>query len=131
LNGQIVDNWFFIGSLSLLVIYLIFNQSFVVQAKDYLSSVAFYPVLSLFAAIVVTYAGGWLRSKGKSWVVFGIPFAIATGLYVLSAALSLENLSSYSLPVSVGFAVVSSFILLVEALLIWRFLTRGGRQAVV
>jgi hypothetical protein len=110
---------------------LIYNQSFAVQAKDYFSSVAFYPVLSLFAAIVVIYAGGWLRLKGKSWIVFGIPFAIATGLYVLSAVLSLENLSRFSLPVSIGFVVVSSFILLVEAILVWRFLTRGGRQAIV
>jgi len=131
LNGQIVDNWFFVGSLSLLILYSFLNRSFTIQAKDFLSSGAFYPVLSLFAAIVVTYAGGWLRLKGKSWRVFGVPFAIAASLFVSSAVLSIENLSGYRLPVNVVFVGIAALILLVEALLVWRFLTRGGKQAVV
>jgi hypothetical protein len=131
LNGKIIDNWFFIGSLSLLILYSLINQSFAVQAKDYVLSSSFHPAFSLFAAIVLTYAGGWIKSKDKSWIAYGIPFAAAGVLFVFSAILSLENLSSYKLPLSVSFAAIAAVILLLEAVLIWRFLTRGGRQAVV
>ena len=95
LNGQIVDNWFFCRFAFSLVLYSVFNQSFAVQAKDFRISGAAYPVLSLFGAIAVTYAGGLLRSKDKSWVEYGILFTVAASLFVLSAALSIKDLSNY------------------------------------
>ncbi|MGD0644203.1 MAG: hypothetical protein ABSA75_04795 [Candidatus Bathyarchaeia archaeon] len=64
-------------------------------------------------------------------IEYGVPSAIATGLFVLSVTLSIKNLPGYRMPVSAGFAALASLILLFEAFLIWRLLTRGKRHAVV
>lgn len=131
LNGQIVDNWFFIGSLSLLVLYSLVNRSFAVDAKDYILSTNFYPAGSLIGAILFTYLGGMLKSKGRSHLMYWIPFALAFAFMVLSIALSLEHLFGYSPPLDFSFVAIASGVLLIEAILIWRYTTRCGRQAVV
>jgi hypothetical protein len=131
LNGKLVDTWFFIGSLTLLVLYSLVNQRFVTGALNYILSAGFLPALFLAIAIGVTYAGGVLRLKGKSKIAFSTLFATAAVFFILSAFFSLKNLSAYSFSLSLEFVVPATAILLLEAILVWRYMTRGGRQAVV
>ena len=88
LNGKLVDNWFFIGSLTLLVLYCWVSPNFTREAIDYMLSANFFPALFLAIAIGVTYAGGSLRLKYKPMTEYLPLFATAAVLYFLSAAFS-------------------------------------------
>lgn len=130
-NGKIIDNWFFIGSLSVLVIYSALHPAFLSQTVSYVTSSTFYPLALLLVAIILFYVSGELERSGKSRILYVTLAAIGIASLIIAAILEVSSLSSYSLPIDPMFAAVSLAVLTIEGVLIWRYSIRGGRKAVV
>lgn len=130
-NGQMLDKWLALASLSAFIIYALVNPDFALAGKNLLLSNQIIPPMSLLTGIVLIFLGGWLKKKKVNRKLY-LAFFGAGGIFmILSAALSIGEISGYVFPISVTFGVAASVVLFVEALIIWRLSIRGGRKAMV
>lgn len=131
LNGQLVDKWFFVGSLSAFVLFCYISQGFVATVDSFLLSGGAHIIYALLAALVVTYAGGWARTKNLSAFLYGPIMALSALLWSYTVFLTIPAWSSYRMPLNAEFAGGAAAILILEAAAIWRYSTSGGRKATV
>jgi len=130
-NGQLFDRWLGLASFSLFVIYASLNLDFTERAVSLLLSARVIPPMSLLTGITLVFLGGWLKRNGKPRVAYLTLFTLGGIFMILSAALSVSEISGYVFPLEPTFAVVACAVLSVEALLIWRISTYAGRKAIV
>jgi hypothetical protein len=130
-NGQIFDRWLALASFSLLVVYALVNSDFALGSKDLILSARLIPSMTLLAGIVLIYVGGWLKKKLKSRKGYIILFGFGGVLMILSAVFSTGAVSSYRFPLNASFVAIACFVLLIEAVLVWRLSIRAGRKALV
>jgi hypothetical protein len=130
-NGQLFDRWLALASFSLLIIYALLNPDFAMAGRHLLLSTQIITPMILLTGIVLVYLGGWLKKKNKTREAYLILFA-AGGIFMLfSAVLSAREISGFVFPLPLMFISIACIILVVEALFIWRFSTRGNRKAMV
>jgi hypothetical protein len=130
-NGQMLDKWLALASLSGFILYALMNPDFAMAGKNLLFSPQIIPPMSLLTGIVLVFLGGWLKKKKNNRKLY-LAFFGAGGLFmILSAVLSIGEVSGYIFPISFTFVVAASLVLFVEALLVWRLSIRGGRKAMV
>jgi hypothetical protein len=130
-NGQMLDKWLALASLSAFILYALVNPAFAMAGKSLILSPQIFPPMSLLAGIVLVFLGGWLKKKKKNGKIY-LAFFWGGGLFMISsAALSIGEVSGYLFPMGPTFVIVASVVLFVEALLIWRLSIRGGRKAMV
>ena len=67
----------------------------------------------------------------KSRKAYIILFGFGGVLMILSAVFSTGDVSSYRFPLNASFVAIACFVLLIEAVLVWRLSIRAGRKAVV
>ena len=130
-NGQLVDRWLFVASFSLLILYALVNPDFAMAGKNLILSTRIIPPMSLLTGIVLVFLGGWLKRNKKSKKGYRVLFAIGGVFMFLSGVLSAGGVSGYKLPLEPIFVAVACVVLFVEAFLVWRLSTRGGRKAMV
>jgi uncharacterized membrane protein len=128
-NGQMLDKWLALASLSAFIVYALVNPDFALAGKNLLLSTQIIPPMSLLAGIVLVFLGGWLKKKKKNGKIY-FAFFWAGGFFMISSAVLSIGLG-YVFPIDFTFVVVASVVLFVEALFIWRFSVRGGRKAMV
>ena len=130
-NGQLVDRWLFVASFSLLILYALVNPDFALAGKNLILSTQIIPPMSLLTGIVLVFLGGLLKRNKKSKKGYRVLFAVGGVFMILSAVLSAGGVSGYKLPLEPTFVAVACVVLFVEAFLVWRLSTRGGRKAMV
>jgi hypothetical protein len=130
-NGQLLDKWLALASFSLFVLYAVVNPDFSLAAKNLLLSTQIIPPMSLLTGIVLFFLGGWLKKNKRMGKVYLAFFVIGSFFIFLSAALSINGILGYMFPLNPTFALASSVVLFVEALLVWRLSTRRGKKAIV
>ena len=130
-NGQLFDKWLAVASFSLFVLYALVNPNFALAAKNLLLSTQILPPMSLLTGIVLFFLGGWLKKNKKNRKLYLTFFIVGIVFFVLSAALSINGILNYVFPINPTFALASSLIIFVEALLVWRLSTRKGKKATV
>jgi hypothetical protein len=130
-NGQLFDKWLAVASFSLFILYALVNPDFALAAKNLLLSTQILPPISLLTGIVLFFLGGWLKKNKRNRKLYLTFFIVGIVFFVLSAALSINGILGYVLPLNPTFALASSLILFVEALLVWRLSTRRGKKAIV
>lgn len=128
-NGQMLDKWLALVSFSLFALYALVNPDFAIAGKNLLLSTQIIPPMSLLTGIVLVFLGGWLKKKNRK---IYLAFFGAGGIFmIVSALLSIGEISGYMFPIGTTFVILASVVLLVEALFIWRLSIRGGRKAMV
>jgi predicted neutral ceramidase superfamily lipid hydrolase len=130
-NGQLFDKWLAVASFSLFILYALVNPDFALAAKNLLLSTQILPPMSLLTGIVLFFLGGWLKKNKRNRKLYLTFFIVGIVFFVLSAALSINGILGYVFPLNPIFALASSLILFVEALLVWRLSTRRGKKATV
>src|SRR5665647_1593493 len=101
------------------------------MGKNLILSNQIIPPMSLLTGIVLIFVGGWLKRNKKSKKGYRILFVAGGVFMILSAVLSVGGISSYIFPLQPIFVVVACVVLFIEAFLVWRLSTRGGRKAMV
>jgi hypothetical protein len=130
-NGQLLDRWLALASVSLFALYALVNPDFALAGKNLLLSPKIIPAMSLLTGVVLFFLAGWLKKNNRNKKLYLTFFVIGCFFIVLSAALSINGVLGYEFPLNPTFAIVSGVILFIEALLVWRLSTRGGRKAIV
>jgi hypothetical protein len=130
-NGQLFDRWLALASFSILILYALVNPDFAIAGKNLILSTQIIPPMSLLTGIVLVFLGGWLKKNKRNRKAYMTFFAAGCLFMILSAVLSIEEVSGYVFPIGLTFVAVASVLLFVEALFIWRLSTRGGRKALV
>ncbi len=130
-NGQLFDRWLVVASFSLLILYALMNPDFAIGGKSLILSTRIILPMSLLTGIVLVYLGGWLKRSKKTRKGYLILSGVGGVFMILSAVLSLNEVSGYVFPLGLTFVAVACVILFVEALFVWRLSTRGGRKAIV
>lgn len=130
-NGQLLDKWLALASFSLFALYALINPDFSVAAKNLLISTQIIPPMSLLTGIVLFFLGGWLKKNKRKRKAYRAFFIVGSFFIVLSAAFSISGVLNYVFPLNPIFTIVSSVVLFVEALLVWRFSIRKGKKATV
>ncbi len=128
-NGQLFDRWLGLASFSLFVLYALINPSFAAEGINLLSSIQIIPPMALLTGIVLAFVGGSLKKNKKSRKIYLTIFIVGGVFMILSAALSAQFVSGYVIPLDPIFLVGAGVILCVEALLVWRLSTLGGKRA--
>ncbi len=130
-NGQLLDRWLALASFSLLLLYALLNPDFAMAGKNLLLSTQIIPPMILLTGIVLFFLGGWLKKKKRTskWYLM---FFVTGGIFLISSAvLSVGAVSAYVFPLGFAFVAAACVVLVLEALFVWRFSTRGGRKAMV
>ncbi len=130
-NGQLLDRWLALTSFSLLILYALLNPDFAMGGKNLILSTQIIPSMSLLTGIVLIYLGGWLKKNKRNRKGYLTFFAVGGLFMILSAALSIGAISSYTFPLNFTFVVIAIIVLFVEAFFVWKLSTRGGRKALV
>ena len=130
-NGQLLDKWLALASFSLFALYALLNHSFALAARNLLLSTQIIPPMSLLTGIVLFFLGGWIKKNKRNRKLYLTFFIVGIVFFVLSIALSINGILRYMFPLNPTFVFASSLVLFVEALLVWRLSTRGGRKATV
>jgi len=130
-NGQLLDRWLAVVSFSLFALYALVNPDFALAGKNLLFSTQIIPPMSLLTGIVLFFLSGWLKKNKRNRKVYLTFFIVGSFFIVLSAILSINGVTGYMFPINPTFAIASGVVLFVEAFLVWRFSTRGGRKAAV
>ena len=130
-NGQLFDRWLGLSSFSLLILYALLNPDFAMAGKNLILSVQIIAPMSLLTGIVLVYLGGWLKKNKNTRKGYLALSAVGGVFMILSAILSLNDVSGYALPLGPTFIAVACVLLFVEAIFVWRLSTRGGRKALV
>ena len=116
-NGQLFDRWLFVASFSLLILYALVNPDFAMAGKNLFLSTQIIPPMSLLTGIVLVFLGGWLKRNKRNRKLYLTFFIVGIVFLFLSAALSINGILGYVFPLNPIFALASSLILFVEALL--------------
>lgn len=130
-NGQLLDKWLALASFSLFALYALMNPDFSAAAKNLLVSTKIVPPMILLTGIVLFFLGGWLKKNKKGRKEYRAFFIFGSSFIVLSAIFSINQVIHYVFPLNPLFALVSTMILFVEALLVWRLSIRNGKKAIV
>jgi hypothetical protein len=131
LNGAMVDNWFLVGSASVLLMYVALRPSFASQMATYLASESFHPLLFLIVGIALLFVGGLVRADERSrWIYLPLAFGGITSI-AAAGALALAGMTEYRTPVDLLLLGLSSLVLVLEGLAVWKLSTRGGTKATV
>jgi len=130
-NGQLLDRWLALASLSILILYALVNHDFALAAKNLLLSSQIIPPMSLLTGIVLFFLGGWLKKNKRNRKLYLAFFAVGGLFMILSATLSIGGILGYVFPLNPIFAVAAGVVLFAEAIFVWRLSTRGGRKALV
>jgi hypothetical protein len=130
-NGQLFDRWLGLAAFSMLILYALVNPTFALAAKNLILSTRIIPPMTLLTGIVLVYLGGWLKKNKRPRTGYLIFFGVGGVFMILSAALSIGEVSSYVFPIGLTFVAVACVVLFVEVLFVWRLSTRGGRKALV
>ncbi len=130
-NGQMLDKWLALASLSAFILYALVNPDFAMAGKNLILSTQIIPPVSLLTGIVLVFLGGWLKKKKITRKLYLAFFGAGGSFMILSALLSIGQVSGYVFPIDLTFLVVASVVLFIEALFIWRLSIRGGRKALV
>ena len=130
-NGQMFDRWLALASFSLLILYALVNPDFALAGKNLILSTQIILPMTLLTGIVLVYLGGWLKKNKRNRKGYLTLFAVGGLFMILSAVLSIGEVSGYVFPIGPTFVVVACVVLFVEVLFVWRLSTRGGRKALV
>ena len=130
-NGQLFDRWLALASFSLLILYALVNPDFALAGKNLILSTQIILPMTLLTGIVLVYLGGWLKKNKRNRKGYLTLFAVGGLFMILSAVLSIGEVSGYVFPIGPTFVVVACVVLFVEVLFVWRLSTRGGRKALV
>jgi hypothetical protein len=130
-NGQLFDRWLALASFSLLILYALVNPDFALAGKNLILSTRIILPMTLLTGIVLVYLGGWLKKNKRNRKGYLTFFAVGGLFMILSAALSIVEVSGYVFPIGLTFVAVACVVLFVEVLFVWRLSTRGGRKALV
>jgi hypothetical protein len=130
-NGQLFDRWLALASFSLLILYALVNPDFALAGKNRIFSTRIILPMTLLTGIVLVYLGGWLKKNKRNRKGYLTLFAVGGLFMILSAVLSIGEVSGYVFPIGSTFVVVACVVLFVEVLFVWRLSTRGGRKALV
>ena len=130
-NGQLLDKWLALASFSLFVLYAFVNPNFSEAAKNLLFSTQIIPPMILLTGLVLFFIGGWIKKNKRNRYAYLSFFVVGSFFIVLSAALSINSVLNYVSPLNPTFVLVSSGVLFVEALFVWRLSIRKGKKAIV
>ncbi len=130
-NGQLFDKWLGLASFSLFALYALANPNFATQGKNLLLSTQIIPALSLLTGIVLAFLGGTLKKNKKPRITYLTALTAGAIFIILSAILSAQTISGYTLPFDPIFLIGAIFILSLEAILVWRLSTLRGKKAFV
>jgi hypothetical protein len=130
-NGQLFDRWLALASFSMLILYALVNPTFAMAGKNLILSTRIIPPMTLLTGIVLVFLGGWLKKNKRPRKGYLALFAGGGLFMILSAVLSVGEVSGYVFPLGLTFVAVGCVVLFVEALSVWRLSTRGGRKALV
>jgi len=120
-----------VASFSLFTLYALVNPDFAMTGKNLLFSTQIIPPMSLLTGIVLVFIGGWLKRNKKLKKGYRVLFAAGGLFMLLSAVLSVGGVSGYVFPLQPIFVVVACVVLFIEAFLVWRLSTRGGRKVMI
>ena len=130
-NGQMLYKWLALASFSLFALYALVNPTFAMAGKNLILSTRIIPPMTLLTGIVLVFLGGWLKKNKRPRKGYLALFAGGGLFMILSAALSIVEVSGYVFPIGLTFVAVACVVLFVEVLFVWRLSTRGGRKALV
>lgn len=74
------------------------------------------------------FFGGWLKKNKRNRKAYRAFLVVGSFFIVLSTAFSINGVLNYVFPLNPILAIVSSVVLFVEALLVWRFSIREGKK---
>jgi len=130
-NGQLFDRWLALASFSMLILYALTTPDSAMGGKNLILSTRATPPLRHLTGIVLVYVGGWLKKNKRTRKGYLALSAVGGVFMILSALLSVNEVSGYVFPLGPTFVVVACVVLIIEALFVWRLSTRGGRKAIV
>ena len=127
-NGQLLDKWLALASFSLFALYALLNHSFALAARNFLLSTQNIPPMSLLTGICC-FLRRLDQKEQEERKLYLTSFIVGIVFFGLSIALSIKGTFPYMFPLIATFVFASSLVLFVEAIPVWRLITRGGRKA--